>query len=126
MDALGWLFQRNHQEHDFGIDAQIELVTADGYLTGQLLAVQIKYGKSFFQENFARTEQPTSTIKAFALCHTDVWWPYGRSTPLVTKQCEFDAEKLDAFLERGFYGLNIMTDWLGLDGAAGGCWRVKR
>lgn len=289
MDSLGWIFKRNHQEHDFGIDGQIEVVSPDGYLTGQLLAVQIKYGTSFFQEKnrwgyvyrgeakhlnylanypipvliilchpdsracywqifrpeethaagenwkitipfendlatskdalerllppiedhtsaleeywalnqvlveapfihfmsdrsevlasdtsrarsffdrlkatkelalacqgkvemsvfgyesdprelyeipevrkymatllealpelffFARTEQPTSTVKAFALCHTDVWWPDGRSTRLVTKQVEFSTEKLVGFLERGFDGLNAMTDWLGLD-----------
>ncbi len=49
-DEFGWIFRRNHQEHDFGIDGQVEIVTMDGHVTGQLLAVQIKYGKSFFQE----------------------------------------------------------------------------
>jgi hypothetical protein len=49
-DGFGWLFRRNHQEHDFGIDGQIELVTQDGAVTGQMLAVQIKCGTSFFVE----------------------------------------------------------------------------
>lgn len=49
-DNFRWLFKRNHQEHDFGIDGQIEVVTAEGAVTGQLLAVQIKFGKTFFQE----------------------------------------------------------------------------
>jgi len=49
-ETFGWLFKRNHQEHDFGIDGQIEVVHKDGIVTGQMLAVQIKYGKSFFQE----------------------------------------------------------------------------
>jgi hypothetical protein len=49
-DSFGWLFKRNHQEHDFGIDGQIELVTESGAVTGQLLAVQIKCGKSFIKE----------------------------------------------------------------------------
>lgn len=49
-DTFGWLFKRNHQEHDFGIDGQIELVTDIGEVTGQMLAVQIKCGKSFFTE----------------------------------------------------------------------------
>jgi hypothetical protein len=49
-ETFGWLFKRNHQEHDFGIDGQIEVVTLDGAVTGQMLAVQIKYGESFFQE----------------------------------------------------------------------------
>src|SRR5258706_8585899 len=49
-DTFGWLFKRNHQEHDFGIDGQIEVITPSGSVTGQALAVQIKYGKSFFLE----------------------------------------------------------------------------
>lgn len=49
-ETFGWLFKRNHQEHDFGVDGQIEVITTSGSVTGQMLAVQIKYGKSFFQE----------------------------------------------------------------------------
>lgn len=49
-DTFGWLFKRNHQEHDFGIDGQVELVTEDGAVTGQMLAIQIKCGKSFIAE----------------------------------------------------------------------------
>jgi len=45
------LFKRNHQEHDFGIDGQIELVTEDGSVTGQMIAIQVKCGKSFFEES---------------------------------------------------------------------------
>lgn len=49
-DTFGWLFKRNHQEHDFGIDGQIELVTDESAVTGQMLGVQIKCGKSFLKE----------------------------------------------------------------------------
>ena len=49
-DYFCWLFKRNHQEHDFGIDGQIELVTDDGAVTGQLLAIQIECGQSFLNE----------------------------------------------------------------------------
>jgi hypothetical protein len=49
-DVFGWLFKANHQEHDFGIDGQIELVTDEGAVTGQMLGVQIKCGKSFLTE----------------------------------------------------------------------------
>ena len=45
-----WLFKRNHEEHDFGIDGQIEVVTEAGAVTGQMLACQIKCGPSFFKE----------------------------------------------------------------------------
>ncbi len=50
LNEFGWIFKRNHQEHDLGIDGQIEVVTAEGFVTGQFFAVQIKYGKSFFRE----------------------------------------------------------------------------
>jgi hypothetical protein len=49
-DSFGWLFKRNHQEHDFGIDGQGEIVTDAGAVTGQMFAVQIKCGQSFFNE----------------------------------------------------------------------------
>jgi hypothetical protein len=49
-EGFGWLFKRNHQEHDFGIDGQIEVVTKAGSVTGQMLACQIKCGPSFFGE----------------------------------------------------------------------------
>ncbi|MDK1199553.1 DUF4365 and DUF1817 domain-containing protein [Cronobacter dublinensis] len=49
-NEYGWLFKRNHQEHDFGIDAQVDVVLDDGTVTGQMLALQIKYGTSFFRE----------------------------------------------------------------------------
>jgi hypothetical protein len=287
-DEFGWIFKRNHQEHDFGIDGQIEVVTANNHVTGQLLAAQIKYGKSFFQEKnrwgyvyrgeqkhfnylanypipvlivlchpeskecywvrflphetqpagdnwkvtvpfenilrdskakieallpplkdhrealeaywavnnllaesdylhfiidrpeveamdatrtreffdhlrvtkelalenqgkvelsifgyeydprelfeipevreyisilapalpelffFARTQQPTSTLKTFALCQTDVSWFDGRSTRLVTKQIVYDTHNMADFLARGYAGLNEMTEWLSL------------
>lgn len=45
-----WLFKRTHQEHDYGIDGYIDIVTEDGHVTGQMFAAQIKCGKSFFQE----------------------------------------------------------------------------
>lgn len=49
-DKFGWLFKQNHQEDDFGIDGQLEVVTSVGAVTGQLLAVQIKCGASFLSE----------------------------------------------------------------------------
>lgn len=49
-DNFQWLFKRNHQEHDFGIDGQIEFITSSGAVTGKMIAAQIKYGESFFKE----------------------------------------------------------------------------
>ncbi len=49
-DDFQWIFKRNHQEFDFGVDGQIEIVSDDGSVTGGMLATQIKYGASFFRE----------------------------------------------------------------------------
>lgn len=49
-ENFGWLFKRNHQEHDFGIDAQVDVILDNGAVTGQILALQIKNGLSFFNE----------------------------------------------------------------------------
>jgi hypothetical protein len=47
VSQLGWIFRRNHNEHDFGIDGYIDLVTDSGSVTGRMLAVQIKCGPSY-------------------------------------------------------------------------------
>lgn len=46
---MGWLFRRQ-LESDFGIDAHVEIATDDGP-TGQLVALQIKSGRSFFRRS---------------------------------------------------------------------------
>jgi hypothetical protein len=50
-EEFDWLFKLNHQEHDFGIDGQVEVVTKTGAVTGQMLACQIKCGASFLKES---------------------------------------------------------------------------
>lgn len=49
-ERFHWLFKRNHQEHDFGVDGQVEVISSVGAVTGQMFAVQIKHGDSFFRE----------------------------------------------------------------------------
>jgi hypothetical protein len=44
----GWLF-REQVIHDYGIDAHVE-ITNDSYPTGELIAIQIKSGLSFFKD----------------------------------------------------------------------------
>jgi hypothetical protein len=46
-----WVFRKNHQEHDFGIDAFIDIISEVGQLTGKTIALQIKTGLSYFNEN---------------------------------------------------------------------------
>lgn len=48
-NELQWIFRKNHNEHDFGIDGYIDIVSNDGSVTGSCIAVQIKCGKSFFK-----------------------------------------------------------------------------
>jgi hypothetical protein len=50
-EQFGWIFKRNHQAHDLGIDGQMEVVTGTNAVTGQMLACQIKCGKSFFKDS---------------------------------------------------------------------------
>ena len=44
-----WIFRKNHDENDFGIDGYIDIVSDNGNVTGQSIALQIKAGKSFFR-----------------------------------------------------------------------------
>ncbi|MCR8828098.1 DUF4365 domain-containing protein [Pseudosulfitobacter koreensis] len=47
---FGWVFRKNHSEHDFGIDGYLDVVTDEGDVTGQQIAVQIKYGESYLSD----------------------------------------------------------------------------
>lgn len=49
-DELGWIFRKNNNETDYGIDGYIDVVTEEGVVTGQSFAVQIKSGPSFFKQ----------------------------------------------------------------------------
>lgn len=51
---LKWIFRKNHQETDFGIDAYIDLITDKGHVTGKSIALQIKTGDSYFKEQNER------------------------------------------------------------------------
>jgi len=47
---LNWIFRPNHKEHDFGIDAYLDIITELGYVTGKTIAAQVKTGPSYFKE----------------------------------------------------------------------------
>ncbi|MBO6880168.1 DUF4365 domain-containing protein [Winogradskyella sp.] len=49
-DELNWIFRKNHQEDDFGIDAYFDIIAEYGQVTGKSIAVQIKTGASYFSE----------------------------------------------------------------------------
>lgn len=66
--SYGWLF-REQFIHDFGIDAHVEILDAAvSYPTGKLLALQIKSGKSFFEE-----AGPSSFIFRPEKKHVEYW-----------------------------------------------------
>jgi len=47
---LHWIFRKNHQENDYGIDAYIDLTTELRNVTGKSIALQVKTGQSYFAE----------------------------------------------------------------------------
>tara|TARA_R110001592_G_scaffold93981_1_gene272490 strand:+ start:447 stop:722 length:276 start_codon:yes stop_codon:yes gene_type:complete len=64
--SIGWLF-REQIQHDWGIDAQIEIKNED-YATGKLIASQIKSGISYFTE-----ENDDYYILRFVEKHIEYW-----------------------------------------------------
>ena len=49
-NELKWVFRKNHQEYDFGIDAYVDVISELREVTGKSIAVQIKTGQSYFKE----------------------------------------------------------------------------
>ena len=47
-DEFRWIFRPTPLEHDFGIDAYIDIITENNQVTGRYLGVQIKTGASYF------------------------------------------------------------------------------
>lgn len=47
---LRWILRKNNLENDFGIDAYIDVITDKSEVTGKSIAVQVKTGKSYFEE----------------------------------------------------------------------------
>lgn len=63
---MGLIF-REKPTHDYGIDAEIEIIE-DGIATGRLIAAQIKCGDSFFSEL-----KDDKIIFRFSSRHYDYW-----------------------------------------------------
>lgn len=78
-DELGWIF-REQPTDDYGIDAQIEIVDVDS-VTGQLIAVQIKTGKSYFTHSNAQEITYRGKIE-----HLNYW--SNHSLPVVLILCD--------------------------------------
>lgn len=62
---------------------------------------------------FARTEEPTFTLKLFALSLSKIDFPNGKEPASDHKiRVEFDPKDLQSFMNNHFSGLNKITDWL--------------
>lgn len=49
-DDFRWIFRKVNQEDDFGVDGFADVVTDEGHVTGQCVAVQVKHGRSYFRQ----------------------------------------------------------------------------
>lgn len=78
-DEIGLIF-RNQEKNDLGIDAQIEFLQEDRKGTGRLIAIQIKCGESFFNE-----QNDEGFIYRGELKHYNYW--INHSLPVVLIIC---------------------------------------
>lgn len=51
---MKWIFRKNQQEFDFGIDGFIDLINDYNQLTGKSIAMQVKTGASYFSKPTAK------------------------------------------------------------------------
>jgi hypothetical protein len=83
-DELGWLFREQPLETDYGIDAHIEIVDSQE-VTGKLIAVQIKSGKSYF-----KNENDEGFIFRGDIEHYNYW--VNHSLPVILVLCDTDTK----------------------------------
>lgn len=50
-DEYGWIFKRNPQEYDYGVDGFLDFVNDEGSVTGKYCSVQLKTGKSYLKSS---------------------------------------------------------------------------
>lgn len=84
-DEIGWLFIEQPLNKDYGIDAHMEIVK-DGQVTGKLIAIQIKAGKSYFKEINEEGFVFRGDIK-----HYNYWISY--SLPVILVLCDIEDRK---------------------------------
>lgn len=79
---LNWVFIENHQENDYGIDAYAEEVLNDS-VTGRMLGMQVKTGKSYVKINSNNTITYLGKIE-----HLNYW--INHSLPVLLILCDPD------------------------------------
>ena len=84
-DNFKWVF-REQPKNDFGIDAHVEILNSSKKATGRLIALQIKCGNSFFEE-----ETEEAYIFRGPLKHLNYWTTH--SLPVVVTISKPDSKK---------------------------------
>lgn len=83
MEELGWIF-REQPTQDYGIDGHMEVVD-DEFVTGRLIAIQIKAGSSYLKE-----ENSTGFIFRGKMEHYNYWTNH--SLPVVLVLCDLHSQ----------------------------------
>ncbi len=86
-----WIFRPNHNENDYGIDAYIDIVSEDNFVTGQNVALQIKSGDSFF-----KTKSPNGFTFYGEMKHLNYYM--NSQSPILIVIC--DSSKRKCFWEK--------------------------
>lgn len=84
-EYLGWVF-RDISARDFGIDAQVEVISSDNKATGRLLAAQVKCGPSFLKESAEGGFRFREDLN-----HLEYWLAY--SLPVILVLCDPEADE---------------------------------
>lgn len=82
MDDLGWIF-REQPTQDYGIDGHIEIVD-EKYVTGRLIAIQIKAGNSYLKE-----ETSLGFVFRGKIEHYNYW--SNHSLPVILVLCDLES-----------------------------------
>ncbi|GLB61782.1 MULTISPECIES: DUF4365 domain-containing protein [Bacillaceae] len=81
IEELGWIF-REQPTQDYGIDGHMEIVD-DEYVTGRLVAIQIKAGKSYLKEEIS-----TGFVFRGKIEHYNYW--NNHSLPVILILCDLE------------------------------------
>jgi hypothetical protein len=106
-ENLGWLFREQSTE-DYGIDAHAEVV-ADDDVSGRLLALQIKSGRSWFRE-----PGPAGWWYRPGADHLQYWLSHSLPVAVVlydpgTKRCHWQLVTPDTLVETSTGGLKLLV-----------------
>ncbi|MDP3877932.1 MAG: DUF4365 and DUF1817 domain-containing protein [Methylobacter sp.] len=83
-----WIFRPTHNEHDFGIDAYVDIVSENNLVTGQSIAMQIKSGDTFF-----KTKSPNGFTFYGEMKHLNYYMNMNSQYPVLIVICDTSESK---------------------------------